>query len=154
MFGIRCEFFHASLAIPWTAGVANILESQTREAECNHNISRKIQTNLIYCVFVTVRTHPVFCLDVSHKLCDGTNQMIVFERRRNQMALKLNDAALALIGGAKRRSPSKNCSLGGIGNAQRRIAHQSCGRVTIGYHFRKPFAADYRLNRRYQTSRR
>jgi len=62
-------------------------------------------------MFVTVRTHPIFCLDVSHKLCDGTNEMIVFERRRNQLALKLNDTALALIEGAERRSPSEATSL-------------------------------------------
>ena len=37
-----------------------------------------------------------YVVGVSHKLCDGTNEMIVFERRRNQLALKLNDAALAL----------------------------------------------------------
>ena len=96
MFGIRGEVFHASLAIPWTAGVANILEPQIREANCNHNIPRQKQINSIYCMYVTVWTHPIFCLDVSHKLCDGTNEMIVFERRRNQLALKLNDAALAL----------------------------------------------------------
>ena len=58
-------------------------------------------------MFVTVRTHPISRLDVSHELCDGTNEMIVFERRRNQLALKLNDAALALIEGVGRRSPSE-----------------------------------------------
>ena len=62
-------------------------------------------------MFVTVWTHPIFCLDVSHKLCDGTNEMTVFKRRRIQLALKLNDAALALIEGAGQRSPSEAASL-------------------------------------------
>ena len=62
-------------------------------------------------MYVTVRTHPIFCLDVLHKLCDGTNEMTVFKRRRNQLAQKVNDAALALIDGAGRRSPSEAASL-------------------------------------------
>ena len=37
--------------------------------------------------------------------------MTVFKRRRNQLALKLNDAALALIEEAGRRSPSEAASL-------------------------------------------
>ena len=60
---------------------------------------------------VTVWTLPIFCLDVLHKLCAGTNEMTVFKRRRNQLAQKLNDAALALIDGAGRRSPSEAASL-------------------------------------------
>ena len=52
-----------------------------------------------------------YVVGVSHKLCDGTNEMAVFKRRRNQLALKLNDAALALIEGAGRRSPSEAASL-------------------------------------------
>ena len=62
-------------------------------------------------MFITVWTHPIFCLDVSHKLCDGTNEMTVFKRRRIQLALKLNDTALALIEGAGQRSPSEAASL-------------------------------------------
>ena len=52
-----------------------------------------------------------YVVGVSHKLCDGTNEMTVFKRRRIQLALKLNDAALALIGGAGRRSPSEAAAL-------------------------------------------
>ena len=52
-----------------------------------------------------------YVVGVSHKLCDGTNEMAVFKRRRNQLVLKLNDAALALIEGAGRRSPSEATSL-------------------------------------------
>ena len=37
--------------------------------------------------------------------------MTVFKRRRNQLALKLNDAALALIEEAGRWSPSEAASL-------------------------------------------
>ncbi len=37
--------------------------------------------------------------------------MTVFKRRQNQLALKLNDAALALIEEAGRRSPSEAASL-------------------------------------------
>ncbi len=62
-------------------------------------------------MFVRDWTHPIFCLDVSHKLCDGTNETTVFKRGRNQLAQKLNDAALALIEGAGRRSPSEAASL-------------------------------------------
>ena len=62
-------------------------------------------------MFVTVWTHPIFCLDVLHKLCDGTNEMTVFKRRRNQLAQMLNDATLALIEGARRRPPSEAPSL-------------------------------------------
>ena len=62
-------------------------------------------------MFITVWTHPIFCLDVPHKLCDGTNEMTVFKRRRNQLAQRLNDAALALIEEAGRRSPSEAASL-------------------------------------------
>ena len=65
----------------------------------------------IWCMFVRVWTHPIFFLDVLHKLCDGTNEKTVFERRRNQLAQKLNDAAMALIEGAVRRWPSEASSL-------------------------------------------
>ena len=67
--------------------------------------------NSIGCMFVKVWTQPIFCLDMSHKLCDGTNERVVLERRRNQLVLKLNDAALTFIERAERQSPSEAASL-------------------------------------------
>ena len=105
-------------------------------------------------MYVTLCTHPNFCLGMSHKLCDSIDEMTVFKRHRNQLTLKLNDAAMALIEGARRRSPSEAASLVELETRIDELRISFAAEQQLGHHFRDLVAADSRLNGRRQTSRR
>ena len=112
------------------------------------------EKNSISCMFVTLWTHPIFCVDMSHKLCDGTNEMTLFKRRRNQLTLRINDDALALIERAGRRSPAEAASLVELETRIEELRISLAAEQQLGRHLRKLVAAHSRLNRRRQTSRR